>query len=147
MSIGDSIDCVVEDAVVFEPVSAAKFPANREKNREFCRIAFSAVSQTLNNGARTGLPMRIPYSTQQGIILAEQGSLAKEQGILSAGIEIVAERDFPDGQSGRICVCVVQSLKSLRFFSLDFDFCTRLAYSYQDANLNALAVVHIMNLV
>ena len=27
--------CVVADAVTYEPVSTAKFPANREKNREF----------------------------------------------------------------------------------------------------------------
>jgi hypothetical protein len=34
--------------------------------------------------------MRIPYSTEQGIILPEQGLLAKEQGILSADVEITA---------------------------------------------------------
>jgi hypothetical protein len=27
----------VADAVQVEPVSTAKFPANREKNREFCK--------------------------------------------------------------------------------------------------------------
>ena len=88
--IRDSADCVVADAVVCEPVSAAKFPANREKNREFCRIVVSVASETANNGVVTGLPKRIPYSTEQGIILAEQGILSREQGILSAGIE----RDF-----------------------------------------------------
>jgi hypothetical protein len=31
-------DCVVVDAVRIEPVSTAKFPANRENNREFLRI-------------------------------------------------------------------------------------------------------------
>ena len=31
-------DCVVADAVAVEPVSTPKFPANREINREFCRI-------------------------------------------------------------------------------------------------------------
>ena len=30
-----SLECVVADAVGFEPVSTAKFPANREINREF----------------------------------------------------------------------------------------------------------------
>jgi hypothetical protein len=29
----------------------------------------------------TGLPVRIPYSLEQGIILADQGILAREQGI------------------------------------------------------------------
>jgi hypothetical protein len=33
--IRDSGDCVVADAVTYEPVSIPKFPANREKNREF----------------------------------------------------------------------------------------------------------------
>ena len=28
-------DCVVADAVAVEPVSTAKFPANREKNRDY----------------------------------------------------------------------------------------------------------------
>ena len=36
-----------------------------------------------------GLPMQIPYSTEQGIISAEQGILAQEQGILSGKIEII----------------------------------------------------------
>ena len=86
--------CVVADAVQVEPVSNAKFPANREKNRDFCRIAVSVLSETVNNGVVTGLPKRIPYSTEQGIILAEQRILAQEQGILSAEIEIIVERDF-----------------------------------------------------
>jgi hypothetical protein len=32
---GENPDCVVANAVTVEPVSTAKFPANREKNREF----------------------------------------------------------------------------------------------------------------
>jgi len=31
-------ECVVADAVAVEPVSASKFPANKEIYREFCRI-------------------------------------------------------------------------------------------------------------
>jgi hypothetical protein len=81
---------VVADAVQIEPVSTGKFPANREKNREFYIITVSVASETANNGVITGLPKRIPYSTEQGIILAEQGILAREQGILSAKIEIIA---------------------------------------------------------
>ncbi|MFI5073013.1 MAG: hypothetical protein ACHP8A_19235 [Terriglobales bacterium] len=38
--------------------------------------------------------MRIPYSMEQGIVLVEQGTLAREQGILSVGFEIIAERYF-----------------------------------------------------
>jgi hypothetical protein len=58
------------------------FPANREFYREFSKIAASGAPETAINGVVTGLPMRIPYSTEQGIILAEQGILAREQGIL-----------------------------------------------------------------
>ena len=82
---------MVVDAVVVEPVSTLSFPANREKNREFSKIAAFGALETINNAVVTGLPVRIPYSTEQGIILAEHGILAREQGILSAGIAIVAE--------------------------------------------------------
>jgi hypothetical protein len=33
--IGKKQEWMVADAVAFEPVSTLKFPANREKNREF----------------------------------------------------------------------------------------------------------------
>jgi hypothetical protein len=81
---------LVADAVDVEPVSAAKFPANREKNREFCIIGALGAPEAANNGVVIGLPMRIPYATEQGIIFAKQGGLAREQGILSSGIEIIA---------------------------------------------------------
>jgi hypothetical protein len=82
---------VVADTVQVEPVSAAKFPANREKNREFCKIAAQIESETANNGAVTGLSKRIPYSTEQGIIFVKQGILKREQGISPAKTEIIAE--------------------------------------------------------
>jgi hypothetical protein len=86
----DLADCVVADAAQVEPVSPAKFPANREKNREFYRIAVSVASVTVNNGFVTRHSKPIPYSTEQGIILADQGIFTREQGILSARIEIIA---------------------------------------------------------
>jgi hypothetical protein len=46
---------MVAVAVTCEPVSTGKFPANREKNREFYRIAVLAGSETVNNGVVTGL--------------------------------------------------------------------------------------------
>ena len=76
-------------AVQMVPCSA-RFTANREFYREFCKIASSGAPETIKSGVVTGLPTRIPYSVEQGIILAEQGILAREQGILSAGIEIIA---------------------------------------------------------
>jgi hypothetical protein len=41
----DSKEWVVADAVLIEPVSTPKFPANREKNREFCEIAVSGAAE------------------------------------------------------------------------------------------------------
>jgi hypothetical protein len=81
---------MVADEVAFKPVSTAKFPANREKNREFCKIAVSGAPEALNSAAVSGLPMQIPYSTEQGIISAEQGILAQEQGISPAKSDIIA---------------------------------------------------------
>ena len=41
---------MVADAVLIEPVSTLKFPANREKNREFYKIVASGVPETPNSG-------------------------------------------------------------------------------------------------
>jgi hypothetical protein len=72
---------LVADAVDVEPVSNPKFPANREKNRELYKIAASGAPETVNNGGVAGLPMRVPYATEQGIIFVKRGSLAPEQRI------------------------------------------------------------------
>ena len=37
--------CVVADAVAVEPVSATRFPANRENNREFQVVELARISQ------------------------------------------------------------------------------------------------------
>jgi hypothetical protein len=66
---------VVADAVAVEPVSTLQFPANREKNREFNKIRASGAAEIVNNAVVTGLPVLIPYSAEQGIILADQGIL------------------------------------------------------------------------
>jgi hypothetical protein len=44
-------NCVVVDAAWIEPVSTAKFPANRENNREFCGFWRSAAILTPNRRA------------------------------------------------------------------------------------------------
>ena len=46
---------MVAYAVTCEHVSTVKFPANREKNREFYKIAALAARETINNGGVTGL--------------------------------------------------------------------------------------------
>jgi hypothetical protein len=71
---------VVADAVEVEPVSTTNFPANREKNREFCKIVASEAPEIPNSGLVTGRCSQIPYSTEQGIILAEQGKLGARTG-------------------------------------------------------------------
>jgi hypothetical protein len=61
-----------------------KFPANREKNREFCD--FNAV---LRLGGSIGsmisdLSSQIPYTSEQGICCKEQGNIWEDQGIVAA---------------------------------------------------------------
>jgi hypothetical protein len=60
---------VVADAVAVEPVSTPEFPANREINREFCRIhplceIFNADTRAISKAFG-----RIPYATEQGVLL------------------------------------------------------------------------------
>jgi hypothetical protein len=75
------VDCVVADVVIVEPVSNAKFRANREKNREFCHIRSLCEILKANTRANSKAFSQIPYSTKQGSILPEQGISAQEQGI------------------------------------------------------------------
>ena len=77
------------DAVQVEPVSSPNSLLTGEKNREFCKIAAQIESETANNGAVTGLTMRISCSTEQGIISGKQGVLVEEQGIISGKIDII----------------------------------------------------------
>jgi hypothetical protein len=56
-------------------------PANREINREFCRIRPLCEILKADTRANSKAFSQIPYATEQGIILAEQGILAQEQGI------------------------------------------------------------------
>jgi hypothetical protein len=81
---------VVADAVTVEPVSTAKFPANREINREFCRIRPLSAILKADMRANSEACSEIPYATEQGNILEEQGIPAEEQGILPAKTKIGA---------------------------------------------------------
>jgi hypothetical protein len=81
---------VVADAVAFEPVSIIKFPANREKNREFRQIRPLSAILEADTRANSKASCKIPYATEQGIISAEQGILVQEQGISPAKTEIIA---------------------------------------------------------
>jgi len=77
-------------AVVVEPVSTPKFPANREKNREFCRIYPLRPILSAHTPAKSKASSEIPYTTKQGIISHEQGILVQEQGIFPAKTKIDA---------------------------------------------------------
>jgi len=76
--------------VAFEPVSTAKFPVNREKNRKFFNSKHSSRLRWLTSPMISVILSRIPYSREQGIISAEQGISVQEQGILSVTTKIIA---------------------------------------------------------
>src|SRR5450830_519800 len=59
---------MVADAVRYEPVSTLKFPANREKNREFRRIRPLSAILKADTRANSKACSEIPYATEQGII-------------------------------------------------------------------------------
>jgi hypothetical protein len=72
---------MVEDAVDLEPVSAFKFPANREINRGFCKIQRSATNLRAWTPANPMACSEIPYAAEQGIFVQELGICAQEQRI------------------------------------------------------------------
>jgi len=59
---------LVADAVIVEPVSTPKFPANRDINREFRQIR--SLCEILNADTRAISKAfgQIPYATEQGIL-------------------------------------------------------------------------------
>jgi hypothetical protein len=56
----------------------------------FEKIATPEAAETVNLAVVTEVMAQIPYSEEQGIILAEQGILEGEQGILLFEIQFVA---------------------------------------------------------
>jgi len=80
---GENPDWVVADAVTVESVSDLKFPANREKNREFCRIRALDATLHADTRANSKACSKIPFATEQGIILTEQGISTANTGIVS----------------------------------------------------------------
>ena len=65
---------MADDAVSCELVSAPKFPANREINREFRKFRASAAISTSNQRANSKSCSQIPYATEQGIFAAITGN-------------------------------------------------------------------------
>ncbi len=73
-------DCVVVDAARCEPVSASKFPANREINREFRRIRPSIAIFVSGQRADSIAYSGIPYATEQGIFKCVSGNFFRRTG-------------------------------------------------------------------
>jgi hypothetical protein len=83
-------DCVVAHAVACEPVFTRQFPATREIYREFCRIRPISAILKADTRANSKACGKIPYATELGNILKEQGIPAENQGILPAKTKIGA---------------------------------------------------------
>jgi hypothetical protein len=64
------------DAVTCEPVSTAKFPANREKNREYHQIRPLYEILKADTRANSMVCSEISCAKEQGIILVDQEILA-----------------------------------------------------------------------
>ena len=82
------------DAVVCEPVSAAKFPANRQKTGNFRRKRPDWAVQIAVINVISMSYDEIPYSVEQGIFLQEQGILSGEQGIFASLWDFAVRRQF-----------------------------------------------------
>jgi hypothetical protein len=65
--VGENPDWMVADAVVVEPVSTPKFPANREKNRDLFNSGAISGSDAPVSPMFLGTYSQIPYSSEQGI--------------------------------------------------------------------------------
>jgi hypothetical protein len=87
--VGHMLKILVADAVIVEPVSTPKFPANRDINREFRQIRSLCEILNADTRAISKAFSQIPYATEQGIISAEQEILTQEQGILPTKSEII----------------------------------------------------------
>src|SRR5262249_49671779 len=73
-------DCLAEDAVSCELVSAPKFSANREINREFSRIRPSTAIFGSNQRVDSIASSRIPCATEQGISKRVSGKIFQGTG-------------------------------------------------------------------
>jgi len=69
---------MVAHAVQVEPVSIAEFPANREINRDIRQIGPREPISNPNTRAKLLTCGKIPYATEQAIILEEQGIRTQE---------------------------------------------------------------------
>src|SRR3984957_6193806 len=74
------LDCLADEPVLGEPVSEARFPANREKNREF-RENWAVWQKAARQNAAESVSCRIiPYKMKQGINSRRTGNLLSRAG-------------------------------------------------------------------
>jgi hypothetical protein len=73
-------DCMAEDAVSYEPVSATKIPLNREINREFRRIRPSVAIFLSDQRTDSIVYGRVPCGTEQGIFKCVSGNFFRGTG-------------------------------------------------------------------
>jgi hypothetical protein len=66
-SVSVAADCVVDDAVPFEPVWMAEFPDNREINREFWKFGAPGGFSGAEGISISDAYSRIPCEAEQGI--------------------------------------------------------------------------------
>jgi hypothetical protein len=74
---------MADEAVSGEPVSEARFPANREKSREFYENRAVWQKAARQNAAISVSCRTIPYKMKQGINSRRTGNLSRRAGICS----------------------------------------------------------------
>ena len=76
MSPGRTTNGLAEEAVSCEPVSAAGFPANREKYREFLEFREDSAELIPHSSPKSMTYNKIPYESEQGFSSRRTGNLA-----------------------------------------------------------------------
>jgi hypothetical protein len=82
---------MVEDAVQCEPVSGAKIPTNREFRRMHRFNATLRVDMPVNSEVYGN----IPHPAEQGILAKEQGIFWREEGMCTEILTCRTEKDRP----------------------------------------------------
>jgi hypothetical protein len=85
------------------PSPTHEFPANREINREFCRIRLVNAILKADTRANSEACSEIPYSAEQGIFAKEQGICTQRTGNFSRQVTIICRTRFLIGRYYQPC--------------------------------------------
>src|SRR5215203_2531452 len=77
------LNWLADETVHCEPVSASKFPANRETNRDFCEFGPNSAIRASNRAASSMPCSQIPYATETGNYFHETGNYVRRTGNFS----------------------------------------------------------------